>query len=235
MYRQKPKVNYMRSYEDVFVNLKCVRCGSRERLSPYEISKVIDSEVISRQKRSTTYSNTISTVKLPICSNCNLEFQRWKKFDKKNKWSYRGALCYGIMAVLVTLLAFMTGPDASGISPLLYVIPVMAIPIGICLTHATIISRKSSKMDNNPKHSLKFMGKEVYVKPMDSLKWIPYSDWVNNTLKESVTEDLERDFKSLSVTTTTSDNKMYLEYCPKCNTKIEKHNKFCVECGEPIN
>jgi len=222
----------MRGYEDLFEKLKCVRCGSRERLIPYEISKIVEREVVSRQKRSTTYLNTTAQVKLPICSNCNLEFQRWKKFNNKNRWSYGGALCYGVMAVLIFLLAFITGPDASGISPLFYIIPIMAIPIGICLTHAILISRASSKMENNPKHSMKFMGKEVYVKPMNSPTWTSYPDWINNTLKNSVTEEIERDFKSLS---STGDIKTYNKYCPECGTKLDKESRFCKECGEPIN
>lgn len=222
----------MRSYEDLFDKLECVRCGSRERLIPYEISKVVDTEVVSRQKRSTTYLNTTARVKLPICSNCNLEFQRWKKFNNKNRWSYRGAMCYGFGMVLIFLLAFITGPDASGISPLLYVLPIMAIPVGICLTHAILISRASSKMENNPKHSMKFIGKEVYVKPMNSSIWMLYPDWINNTLKDSVTEDIERDFKSFS---STDDIKTDYDYCPKCGAKWGKAYKFCKECGEPLN
>lgn len=222
----------MRRYEDLFEKLKCVRCGSRERLIPYKLSKIVDREVVSRKKRSTTYLTTTSQVKLPICSNCNLEFQRWKKFNSKNRLSYGGTGCCGVMMVLVFLLAIITGPDASGISPLFYVLPIFLIPIGICLTHAILISRASSKMENNPKHSMKFMGKDVYVKPMNSLTWISYPDWINNSLKDSVTEDIERDFKSLS---STSDLKMYNEYCPKCNTKLDKAYKFCKECGEPLN
>lgn len=222
----------MRSYEDLFEKLKCVKCGSRERLIPYEISKIVDSEVVKRKKRSTTYLTTTSQVKLPICSNCNLEFQRWKKFNSKNKLSHMGAVCSGFIMVLVFLLAIITGPDASGISPLFYLVPIFLIPLGICLTHAILISHAASKLENNPKHSMKFIGKEVYVKPMNSLTWISYPDWINNTLKDSVTEDIERDFKSLS---STSDIKTYNEYCPKCNTKLDKAYKFCKQCGEPID
>ncbi len=222
----------MRSYEDLFEKLKCVRCGSRERLVPHLISKVVDSQVVSRRRRSTTYRNTTSTVKLPICSSCNLEFQRWRKSAGKNRWSYCGAGCYTVIMVLVILLGFMNGPDSSGSNPFFLIAPVLLIPIAICLTHAIIISRKSSKMENNPKHSMKFEGREVYVRPMNSLAWISYPDWVNKTLRDSVTEDIERDFKSLS---STGDRKPEFTFCPKCNTKLDKKNKFCKECGEPIN
>jgi len=222
----------VRNYEDLFEKLECVRCGSRERLIPYEISKIVESEVVSRKKRSTTYLTTTSRVKLPICRNCNLEFQRWKKFKNKNNWSIKGAVCYGVMGVLIFLIAFITGPDASGNNPLFFVIPILLIPIGICSTHAILISRKASKLENNPKHSMKFKGKEVYVKPMNSLTWTSYPDWINNTLKNSVTEDIERDFKSLA---STGDIKESYDYCPKCGAKWGKAFKFCKECGEPLN
>ena len=222
----------MRSYEDLFEKLECVRCGSRERLIPYEISKVVDTEVVSRRKRSTTYLNTTARVKLPICSNCNLEFQRWKKFNNKNRWSYGGALCYGVMAVLIFLLAFITGPDASGFSPLLYVVPLFFVPIGIFSTHAILISYTASKLENNPKHSIKFIGNEAHVKPMNTFSWISYQFWMSNTLKDSITQNIEQDFKSLSFP---GDIKMSYEYCPKCHTKLDKDYKFCVECGERLN
>lgn len=222
----------MRSFEDLFEKLKCVRCGSRGKLTPYVISKVVDSQVVSRKRRSTTYLNTISQIKLPICLNCNLEFQKWKKFKSKNKLSYGGAVCCTIVTVLVFLLAFNTGPDASGFSPLLYVVPLFFVPIGIFSTHAILISHTASKLENNPKHSMKFIKKEAYVKPMNTFSWIRYPLWIETTLKDSMTVDIERVFKSLS---TPGDMKMYYEYCPKCNTKLDKENKFCIECGESLN
>jgi hypothetical protein len=136
------------------------------------------------------------------------------------------------MLVLLFLLAIANSLDSPRISPLFYIIPILLIPLGTCLTYAILISRNSGKMGNNPKHSMKFIAREVYVKPLNSLTWISYLDWINNTIKNSVTEDIERDLKSLS---STEYIKTYFEYCLKCNAKLDKANKFCRECGEPIN
>ncbi|MFX1455946.1 MAG: zinc-ribbon domain-containing protein [Promethearchaeota archaeon] len=198
---------------------------------PHEVSQIVNSEVVSRSRRSTTFLNTIARVKVPICSKCNLEFKEWEKFASKNRWSKRGAGCYALLMVLLVLLGFITGPDASGVSPLFQVLPIFLIPLGICLAHAILISRKAKKMENNPKHTIKFIAKEVHVKPLNTMDWIPYTEWINNTLRETSVEEIERDFRSLS---SSSDVEPRHEYCPQCGTKIDRSYKFCKECGEPI-
>jgi len=155
--------------------LKCVKCGSKNKLKPYKFTQ---RTLVKHTKRYNRYK--VESINVPSCQKCFDENTDWvNKTDKM----YSSTLCFGglfccltfilwiILGVLFILMDFWT------------ILAILAAIGTIGLLFSQLYKFKALRDEANLNNYIDISSYgEVYVRPKDSKKWISYQSWINSVM-----------------------------------------------------
>ena len=95
---------------------------------------------------------------------------------------------------------------------LAFSLPLIIIGVAIAVLMILYMYRGDFK-ETNPHKYISFSGTRVYVKPKNSKVWTRYDDWIKKSAIEQISSPI---------------------ICPKCGSKLETDQKFCMNCGEQL-
>ncbi len=215
--------------------LQCVKCGSRENLFPFKYS---------REKYVFTFSTKYDLYRheqifVPTCSKCYNAFSEWKK-EKERKNQAFMRVFYGLSCLVLIIslgLLFLMG-----IYGLFFVFIVPLVFILIFGLIEFLRNKHFNSLESSPTHNIKIKKGDVYIRPLDSLDWIAYNNWINSVMEQPSQQSL---YNSIVRNSDTLEGNSYLSsnnqidveyiYCRKCRYRSRSSDKFCRRCGFPLS
>ena len=190
--------------------LKCFKCEVNRNLIPYPIDEIHKSKIKKFRK------NKLN-VFIPICLKCSLEFQRWKRFNKNYKRKNIESLVYIITTF--SLIWVMIENFWVNFSLLILI-------IGILINYNFQSRKYQKKMEFYPKKYIYYSKDEdIYIKPENSLVWIPYLEWIREIMYEGYyQEKCEKAFYEIN-----QDSNILK--CIHCGVTIRRFYTKCHKCG----
>ncbi len=215
--------------------LQCVKCGSRDNLFPFKFS---------REKYVFTFSTKYDLYRheqifVPTCSDCFKDFSEWEKEkERKNQSFMRVFYCFSFLILIISLgLLFLMG-----IYGLIFVFIVSVVFILIFAFIEFLRNKHFKSLESSPTHNIKIRKGTVYIKPLDSLDWINYNNWIKTVVERPSQQSIYNSNVSSSSTlegnsNTSSNSQIDADYiyCRKCRYRSRSTEKFCSRCGFPLS
>lgn len=195
--------------------LKCIRCGSTENLMPYNhVRKFNTSSYTGRGMSTTSWERSVV---VPACSDCLRGFLDWKR-----KLTRTNFLCCAMCCLLGIGII-----GSWSLSSMLHLDNMISLAISAVLGWGGMIlicvflkrSRKAyralNESDINPINYVDLTSTgEVYIISRETQEKVPYTRWIQYTLKDRI----DNQFASAPT-------------CPSCGTEVQSNESFCGFCG----
>lgn len=201
---------------DDFKVLKCIKCGYQHNLVQFAIKIIYNSKI---KKKSRSYNrNKISSLYIPVCMRCSLEFQAWKRFKRNFYHSIiKNIICFLIIFPLIWSIYH----------DFWFRLIILMLFASIFFIGGFKLFLKLKKMEYNPKRYMNFDKEGNFnVKPEQSEDWKIYIEWLKETFYENVYLKMNCASPLLNSQRSTIIN------CTYCGAKVMKKDIKCFKCGK---
>lgn len=187
--------------------LKCFKCETNRNLIPYPLNQIYKSKIKKFKKEN-------DHLYVPVCLKCQLEFQRWNRFNKNYKRKNIESLIY-IITVFFLMWVIIENFWIN--------FSLLILISGILLKYNLQTQKFLRKMDYYPKKYIKYTKNNViYLRSESSIVWVPYLEWIRDILYER--------YYQLNCENN-SDKMNRIIYCINCGAKIKRTYAKCHKCG----
>ncbi|MFX0059018.1 MAG: hypothetical protein ACFE8J_12025 [Candidatus Heimdallarchaeota archaeon] len=199
---------------EAFKHLKCIKCGYDYNIMPLALRNIL----YIKKFRKSRFNYRLSSLFIPVCMRCILEFQAWKRFKTNFIKSF---LKSAIFTTFISILIWNIYNNLWG------TIIIISLFIGIFIAYNVNLYRKLKKMEYFPKKYMKFDKKgDFYVKSEKSSTWKEYIHWLKDTIYEV---KYLNEFYYLSQL---NERKKQFINCIYCGEKVKRKDIKCFNCGK---
>ena len=207
-------------------DLKCIKCGSEEQLTDYDISKMYQSQKksFSAPFITTTTTTLTRSAKVPVCRSC---YTKALDLDRTN---------FKIILInsIITIGAFITLIVGSSIRWLKFLDPLQLILLGIFLLGILVFyinvkryRKHKANIDSITNFRIRTnkYGEGDWVlaiKPLNSSDWVYFDDWAKNIVEKRY---------GILETNSMEDQELKTIFCTNCGEKSKSESEFCGNCG----
>ncbi|MEJ2249996.1 MAG: hypothetical protein P8Y70_04435 [Candidatus Lokiarchaeota archaeon] len=217
-----------------FYNFNCIKCGT-ERTKEFFVFRETKSYM---KYRATTVIT--KKIKIPVCRDCRIEFEKWVDKHGTSKSAVRDSLCVPCCAIIISFFTFIIAFEnfvmPYSVPLLSYILlgvgslAILALGGGAYNTYRKV---KSMQEVGCPHRYIKFEGGNTYVKPRGIGNWINYDLWLKNTTKIDENKVFETQLKSLQRNLELEED-INVIYCPECGERYNRGKNFCINCGKDL-
>ncbi|MEJ2250291.1 MAG: hypothetical protein P8Y97_11635 [Candidatus Lokiarchaeota archaeon] len=211
-----------------FYKLKCVKCGSRNNLEPYNFRSLLRRDLVGGP-HNMSWVHTYKYIKLPVCPKCRSDFLTWNSYARfKNCFNLCMIMIIGILLITpigYSIQFFGTQSDLKNFQFGLVIGPIIGVIVLIIVIIA--ISKGLKRIKIYPGHYVANSATQIFVKSFQSSTWIPLNDWIMKTLNETIIEENQNElYNNTKFLNSNSNLKKNVRYCSNCGSYINKISKI---------
>ena len=161
-------------------SLNCIKCGSKENLTAYEVIEIRAIRFYGRHRSFRTKYKLRSKI-LPVCESCSALYNLWYSMHKKpSRVSFLGLLSFCWVWILFFIIFWFS------------VSWEFWVAIAIFFSVVLLKYKIPYLQKDCPFRNVKFKWpKKVFVKPDNFKKWISHEDWVIYYYKTEESGDIQ--------------------------------------------